>query len=230
MAPLDRAMRHDAEDRGEREQFDRHRREAQHQSLPAPGRARSRIPASAKNRADSARLVAATSAPSVSTVQYTRNRLNLGRAVLTRQMRLNVASTLVERDQQRHHERDDAGRGQLSGVRRKALQVGLDRTRRTGHEVGEDVVAELIAPVLEHRERRQHAEDHHRQRHQREHGGERQRPGRFEQAVVEESTPHEAEERMRAGAVAQPIADHRAEALVHVCEGGWRLHRPKVTR
>ena len=50
--------------------------------------------ASAKKRVDSAKLVAATSAPRVNTVQYTRNRLNLGRAVGTRQIRLKMASTL----------------------------------------------------------------------------------------------------------------------------------------
>jgi hypothetical protein len=60
-------------------------------SLPGPV---SKI-ASAKNWVDSARLLAATRAPSVSTVQYTRNRPSLGRAVGTRQMRLNVVSTLV---------------------------------------------------------------------------------------------------------------------------------------
>ena len=51
--------------------------------------------ASANSRVDSARLVAASSAPSVITVQYTRKRLNLGRAVGTRQMRLKMDSTLV---------------------------------------------------------------------------------------------------------------------------------------
>ena len=49
---------------------------------------------SAKNRVESARLAAATSAPSVSTVQYTRNRLSFGRAVGTRQILLKTASTL----------------------------------------------------------------------------------------------------------------------------------------
>ena len=50
----------------------------------------------AKKRDDNARLVAATSAPSVNTVQYTRKRANFGRAVGTRQMRLNVTSTLLK--------------------------------------------------------------------------------------------------------------------------------------
>jgi len=50
---------------------------------------------SAKNRVDSARLAVATRAPRVSTVQYTRKRLNFGRAVFTRQILLNVASTLI---------------------------------------------------------------------------------------------------------------------------------------
>ena len=51
--------------------------------------------ASAKKRVDSARLVAATSPPRVSTVQYTRKRPNFGRAEGTRQMRLKMDSTLL---------------------------------------------------------------------------------------------------------------------------------------
>ena len=39
---------------------------------------------------------AATSAPRVNTVQYTRKRLNLGREDATRQMRLKVVSTLFK--------------------------------------------------------------------------------------------------------------------------------------
>ena len=52
--------------------------------------------ARAKKRVDSARLVAATSAPRVNTVQYTRKRPNFGRAVGTRQIRLKIASMLVK--------------------------------------------------------------------------------------------------------------------------------------
>jgi hypothetical protein len=55
----------------------------------------------AKKRADKARLAAASKAPKVNTVQYMMKRPNFGRAVGTRQIRLNAASmplSVINRD------------------------------------------------------------------------------------------------------------------------------------
>ncbi len=111
----------------------------------------------------------------------------------------------VEGDQQRRHQRDEAGRGELADTGRELPQVALGRARGRGHEIGEHVIAERLAPAVEHGERRQHPEHHDRQRHQREHGGVGQRAGRLEQAVVEETVPQETGETGPAPAVTDPF-------------------------
>ncbi len=128
----------------------------------------------------------------------------------------------VEGDQQRDDQGNEAGGGELAGTGRELPQVAFGRARGAGHEVGEHVVAELVAPAVEHRERRQHAEHHDRQRHQREHGGVGQRCGRLEQAVVEEAAPEEAAEAGGPCAIAR--------ALHPQVERIQRFHRRKGTR
>src|SRR4030095_9939302 len=95
------------------------------------------------------------------------------------------------------------------GVAGELAQVGFDGARRTGDEVGEDVVAELVAPAVEHRKGGQHAEHDDRQRHQREHRGVGQRAGGLEQVVAEEAGPEEAEK----GREAMPVAQVPAPAV-----------------
>src|SRR3546814_53022 len=89
-------------------------------------------------------------------------------------------------------------------------------------EVREDVVAELVAPAVERREYGKHAKHHHRQRHQREHHRERQCAGGFEQPVVEEPAPQEAQECPRPRAVAHAVAP--------AVQGVQRLHRAKGSK
>ncbi len=128
----------------------------------------------------------------------------------------------VEGDQQRYHQRDEASGGELAGTGRELPQVALRRTRGVGHEVGEDVIAELVAPAVEDREGREHAEHHDGQRHQREHRGVRQRRRCLEQAVVEEAMPQEAAE--TDGPCAIPRALHPQVERIQ------RFHRRKGTR
>jgi hypothetical protein len=175
---------------------------------------------SAKNRADIARLAAANKAPKVSTVQYIRKRLNFGRG---RHPPNSVEGRLdaVERNQQRHHQHDHADRGELAGVLGQFAQVGFHLARGGRHEVGEDVMAELVAPLLVHRERRQHAEHHHAQRHQRERGGERQRARHLEQTVVEKPTQHETQECVRT----QRVADESGQPVQPAQQGVRGFHR-----